>query len=77
MIAHANAAAPAGAPAGTVAAGCAAYVKRTLTNKNFSTALASAAEVAEKLAGDCTEHSVLCAAMLRARGVPARSAWGW
>ena len=72
VIAHAKAASPAGAPAGRVAADCAAYVGRTLTNKGFSTALASAAEVAENLAGDCTEHSVLCAAMLRARGVPSR-----
>ena len=72
VIAHANAAAPADAAAGAVAAGCAEYVRRVLTNKNFSTALASAAEVAENLSGDCTEHSVLCGAMLRARGVPAR-----
>ena len=72
VVAHANAASPAGAPAGRVAADCAAYVGRTLTDKGFSTALASAAEVAENLAGDCTEHSVLCAAMLRARGVPSR-----
>ncbi|NNJ25756.1 transglutaminase-like domain-containing protein [Alienimonas chondri] len=72
VIAHAEAAAPADAPAGTVAVGCTEYVGRVLTNKNFSTALASAAEVAENLAGDCTEHSVLCAAMLRARGIPAR-----
>ena len=72
VIAHAKAAAPEDASAGRIAAGCAAYVNRTLTDKNFSTALASAAEVAENLAGDCTEHSVLCAAMLRARGVPAR-----
>ncbi|MEM9701336.1 MAG: transglutaminase domain-containing protein [Planctomycetota bacterium] len=72
VIAHATAAAPADAPAGAVAVACAKYVKETLTNKNFSTALASAAEVAEKLSGDCTEHSVLCAAMMRARGIPAR-----
>ena len=73
---HAAAAAPAGATAGEIALGCAAYVSRTLTDKNFSTALASAAEVAENLSGDCTEHSVLCAAMLRARGVPSRACVG-
>ncbi|MFH5802914.1 transglutaminase family protein [Alienimonas sp. DA493] len=72
VIEHAMAAAPKDAPAGRIALGCAEYVGRVLTDKNFSTALASAAEVAEKLAGDCTEHSVLCAAMLRARGVPSR-----
>ena len=76
VMRHAAAAAPAGAAAGEIALGCAAYVSRTLTDKNFSTALASAAEVAENLSGDCTEHSVLCAAMLRARGVPSRACVG-
>lgn len=52
------------------------YVQETLTSKNFSTALASAAEVADKLEGDCTEHAVLLAAMLRAKGVPSRVAVG-
>ncbi|QDT16888.1 transglutaminase-like domain-containing protein [Alienimonas californiensis] len=72
VIEHAKAAAPEDASAGRIAEGCAEYVSRVLTDKNFSTALASAAEVAENLSGDCTEHSVLCAAMLRARGVPSR-----
>jgi hypothetical protein len=48
------------------------YVHEKLTAKNFSTALASAGEVAAKLEGDCTEHAVLLAAMLRARGIPSR-----
>ncbi len=52
------------------------YVNRKLTKKNFSTALASAAEVAESLEGDCTEHAVLLAAMLRARGIGSRVAVG-
>ncbi len=52
------------------------YVNKKLTNKNFSTALASAAEVAETLAGDCTEHAVLLAAMLRAQKIPSRIAVG-
>lgn len=52
------------------------YVSRRLENKNFSTALASAAEVAESLEGDCTEHAVLLAAMLRAVGIPSRIAVG-
>jgi transglutaminase/protease-like cytokinesis protein 3 len=38
--------------------------------------LASAAEVAKDLSGDCTEHAVLLAAMCRARGIPARVAVG-
>jgi hypothetical protein len=52
------------------------WVQRNLKKKNFFTLLASAAEVAEKLSGDCTEHAVLLAAMCRARGIPARVAVG-
>ncbi|MEX2288346.1 MAG: transglutaminase family protein [Planctomycetaceae bacterium] len=52
------------------------YVHRKLAKKNFSTALASAAEVAKTLEGDCTEHAVLLAAMLRARDIPSRVAMG-
>ena len=48
------------------------YVREKLTKKNFSTAMASAAEVANNLEGDCTEHAVLLAAMLRAKGIPSR-----
>jgi transglutaminase-like putative cysteine protease len=48
------------------------YVRDKLTNKNFSTALASAGEVARKLEGDCTEHACLLAAMLRAKQIPSR-----
>ena len=52
------------------------YVARKLTGKNFSTALATAAEVAENMEGDCTEHAVLLAAMLRAMRIPSRIAVG-
>ena len=52
------------------------YVQKKLSKKNFSTALASAGEVARNLEGDCTEHAVLLAAMLRAKQVPARVAVG-
>jgi uncharacterized cupredoxin-like copper-binding protein len=48
------------------------YVHEKLAKKNFSTAMASAGEVAKSLEGDCTEHSVLLAAMLRAKGIPSR-----
>ena len=48
------------------------YVQEKLDKKNFSTAMASAAEVAEKMEGDCTEHAVLLAAMLRTKGIPSR-----
>jgi len=52
------------------------YVRDKLTNKNFSTALASAAEVARSMEGDCTEHACLLAAMLRAKQIPSRVAVG-
>lgn len=52
------------------------YVNQKLQHKDFSTALASAGEVARSLQGDCTEHAVLLAAMLRARHIPSRVAVG-
>ncbi len=52
------------------------YVHEKLDTKNFSTAMASAGEVARTLEGDCTEHAVLLAAMLRAKGIPSRVAVG-
>ncbi|MGY8767346.1 MAG: transglutaminase-like domain-containing protein [Pirellulales bacterium] len=52
------------------------YVHEVITAKNFSTGFASAADVAEHLEGDCTEHSVLLTALLRARKIPARTAMG-
>ena len=51
-------------------------VYRKMVSKNFSTAFATAAEVARSLEGDCTEHAVLLAAMCRARKIPARVAIG-
>ncbi len=48
------------------------WVSRNLKNKNFETSFAPADEVARTLAGDCTEHGVLTAAMCRAEGIPAR-----
>lgn len=52
------------------------YVRRIITTKDFSQGFATAAEVAETHEGDCTEHSVLLAALARARGIPARVAIG-
>lgn len=52
------------------------WVQENLKEKNFSILLASAAEVAKDLSGDCTEHAVLLAAMCRARGIPSRVAVG-
>jgi hypothetical protein len=52
------------------------WVAKNLTDKNFSTTFAPASEVARNLQGDCTEHSVLAAAMYRAEGIPSRVAVG-
>lgn len=52
------------------------YVQHELKTKNFSTALASAAEVAKTMEGDCTEHAILLAAMLRSQRIPSRVAVG-
>ena len=48
------------------------WVYSNVKNKNFETAFAAANEVARDLEGDCSEHSVLTAAMCRAAGVPCR-----
>lgn len=52
------------------------YVKSNVRNKNFTQALATAADVAQTREGDCTEHAVLLAALARANGIPARVAIG-
>jgi hypothetical protein len=52
------------------------YVEGYMTETNFSTGFATAAEVAQSKTGDCTEHAVLLAALLRARQIPARVAIG-
>ncbi len=48
------------------------WVFKNMRRKNFSTAFASAKEVAKNLEGDCSEHGVLTAALCRAAGIPAR-----
>lgn len=52
------------------------FVKKYITKKDYATGFATAAEVAKSRAGDCTEHSVLLAAMARACRIPARVAVG-
>src|SRR5690606_16861714 len=52
------------------------WVFANMKKKNFSTAFAPADEEARELSGDCTEHSVLVAALCRAAGIPARCAAG-
>lgn len=51
-------------------------VHDSIERKDFSKSFASASEVAKELRGDCTEHSVLLAALLRAKKIPARVASG-
>jgi transglutaminase-like putative cysteine protease len=48
------------------------FVYESIKDKNFGIAFAAASEVARNLSGDCTEHSVLAAAMYRAVGIPSR-----
>lgn len=52
------------------------YVHDKIERKDFSRAFATALEVAKTPRGDCTEHGVLLAALLRARKIPARVASG-
>jgi hypothetical protein len=52
------------------------YVHDSIKMVNYTQAFATAAEVAKTGEGDCTEHSVLLAAVARARGIPARVAMG-
>jgi hypothetical protein len=48
------------------------FVAKYVKNISFSVGYASAAEVAVSRRGDCTEFAVLCAAMCRAAGIPAK-----
>lgn len=53
-----------------------AYVFDYIDEKDLSVGLASAGEVAQTAQGDCTEHAVLLAALLRAEGIPSRTVSG-
>jgi hypothetical protein len=52
------------------------WVHDNMKVQNFANAMAPADEVAKTLTGDCTEYSMLAAAMCRAAGVPSRTAIG-
>jgi hypothetical protein len=65
-----------GAGGWELARAIAAWVHDWITGKNFEQGFASALEVLDSRAGDCTEHSVLLTALLRAAGLPARPAVG-
>ena len=52
------------------------FVANHIENKGLSVGYASASEVAQSRQGDCTEFSVLTAAMCQAAGIPARVVMG-
>lgn len=52
------------------------WVHTRMKVMNFTEAMAPASEVAKSLTGDCTEYSMLSAAMCRAVGVPSKTALG-
>jgi hypothetical protein len=54
-----------------------ALVDRTIRTKSLQHGFAGVGEVLDSGAGDCTEHALLLAALLRRRGVPARLAYGF
>ncbi|MEM9416493.1 MAG: transglutaminase-like domain-containing protein [Planctomycetota bacterium] len=52
------------------------FVRGYIDAKNLSVGFATASEVARTGEGDCTEHGVLLAAMLRGAGIPSRTVTG-
>jgi transglutaminase-like putative cysteine protease len=54
----------------------AAWVVRYITQKDYNVGFASAKETLFSREGDCKEHSLLLAALLRAAGIPSRVAVG-
>lgn len=77
VIKHAEAATADATSPRDIAINMEKYVHEKLTKKNFSTALATAAEVAASLEGDCTEHACLLAAMCRVKKIPSRVVVGF
>jgi Transglutaminase-like superfamily len=52
------------------------WVRTNMKAVNYSEAMATSDHVAKTLSGDCTEYSMLAAAMCRAQGIPSRTAIG-
>lgn len=48
------------------------WVYNNITNKNYSLDFANAVQTIETKSGDCTEHAVLLASLLRAVGIPSK-----
>jgi transglutaminase-like putative cysteine protease len=67
---------PAAEDAAGLARSLADLVRRHVAVKDLDTGFATASEVARTRSGDCTEHAVLLAALLRAAGVPSRVVTG-
>jgi hypothetical protein len=60
----------------TTAQEIARWVNGHITHKDMTQGFASALEVLNTRSGDCTEHSMLLVAVLRAAGIPSRPAVG-
>ena len=67
--------APSAAPA-TKAKQLTAWVFKNITKKDYNVGFASAKETLLSREGDCKEHAMLLAALLRAAGIPSRVAVG-
>lgn len=63
-------------PAAVRAEATRALVMRFIIHKDLATAFAGASAVVQSRAGDCSEHAILLAALLRAQGIPSRVASG-
>lgn len=63
-------------PAGKLAIAAEKLVAKAVSTKSFGVGFATASEVAATREGDCTEHGVLLAAVLRAANLPSRVCFG-
>jgi transglutaminase-like putative cysteine protease len=52
------------------------FVYKHISNKTYGIPVISASEIYKNKTGDCTEHTVLTVAILRASGIPARALVG-
>jgi transglutaminase-like putative cysteine protease len=52
------------------------FVHEYISSKSLGVGFATASEVCQTREGDCSEHAVLLAAMLRADGIPSRGVSG-
>lgn len=71
-----KAAAPSGSSQYDVAEELRMFVYRYIEDKTLSGGYDSASQIASNRSGDCTEHAVLLAALLRGYEIPARIAFG-